>query len=508
MFGKKRDKKFDKFDKKKRNRSRSPVNHLNRNKRKPNNLNLHNNQDNGQPKRFFNNNQQRNNQPNHFSNFKKFQQQPPFQPGVDQSTMPQMQQFNQEPQVPNQMLNNMYNQDQFNQSLGRPPLPDLNQIGNECNELEIIVTNREQWRYAEMLESKFRNETSLKYIDLVFPHSEDMILDTLKKLYEKKTLYAVVVNALNENSNTFTLHILHNQTEFSNVTINEGIQLICQDYVKEITNPQSPYFRAKAAEQQQPTNSLATAAASFANSQINSNHLTNHNQIQQQQTHKPLPSSEQQQQTVNKLPNNIAYILKMTLDDNTAQFLSISQIDSVIDFYSSEKDKLLSKSLKPEFNSTLVSSTYNNNLNNNLESDPRLSQQHQQQQTQLNTAINSSLLDDPQIKAALNQLMGLRAPLNSSAVDNNTQQQLNDPNDISNTTNNYASSLSYNSSQTNNNAFNNLDLQAQLSQMHPQHQGGSNFNQMQMNKQNRANFFGKDFRNAKNEFRTRQSRFT
>lgn len=51
--------------------------------------------------------------------------------------------------------------------LNAPPaastLPTTN---NNANELEIIVMNRDQWPYCEMLEKRFRQETCLKFIDL------------------------------------------------------------------------------------------------------------------------------------------------------------------------------------------------------------------------------------------------------------------------------------------------------------------------------------------------------
>lgn len=79
-----------------------------------------------------------------------------------------------------QLLNsgNLMNQNQqalslMNQSeFSRPPsTSQLNaaqssSTNNNANELEIIVTNRDQWPYCEMLEKRFRQETCLKFIDL------------------------------------------------------------------------------------------------------------------------------------------------------------------------------------------------------------------------------------------------------------------------------------------------------------------------------------------------------
>lgn len=295
--------------------------------------------------------------------------------------------------------------------------------------------------------------------------------------------------------------------------------MICQDFIKEIGNPQSIYYRAK---EPISINSTFNSQNKILNhhqpnldnhQQFKStiNNLNNLNNIISSSnsaitTNTNNSNTQLDQQNANKLPNNIVHILRMTLDDNTGQFLSISQIDAVIDFYTNEKAKLLSKSLKPEFNSAvMVSSSYdnlnnnqirNNILNSEINSSNRLTNSQTSPQAQLSSTISSSLLDDPQLKAALNSLMGLKSTLSGN---DNQQQQLSNSNDLSNTTNNYVSSLGYN-----NNAFNNLEMASSS-----QHQQNTNFisnkHPFHNNIQNRGN---NQFRGNKNEFRsTRQSRF-
>lgn len=209
MFGK---------SKKKRGRSQSPQN----NKGGPMNNKFQ--RANNQPRRFFNNNQQRDSpimqqpllnvntandllpHPHHLP-----QPSPSLLMG---STMMDSNQFNNYPNLANNPMNQPMNQGMnpmnapmnqmnnqppdFNSDFNKPPAV-ANSLGNNQltlsnpnqaplgNELEIIVMNKAQLKYCEMLERRFRKETCLRFIDLVFPHSPEMVAITMKDLYEKKT---------------------------------------------------------------------------------------------------------------------------------------------------------------------------------------------------------------------------------------------------------------------------------------------------------------------------------
>ena len=58
-----------------------------------------------------------------------------------------------------------FNRPPSSTQLNPPPTSSM-PTNNNANELEIIVMNREQWPYCEMLEKRFRQETCLKFIDL------------------------------------------------------------------------------------------------------------------------------------------------------------------------------------------------------------------------------------------------------------------------------------------------------------------------------------------------------
>lgn len=423
-----------------------------------------------------------------------------------------------------------------------------------------------------MLEKRFRQETCLKFIDLVFPHSPEMIQVTLRDLYEKGTLYAVVVNnSSNEQNGTFTLHILHNQTEYSNVSIGDGIQLICQDFIKEIANPDSSYYRQKPENlKKKIQDQLASNNFSLNNPQFKSTvNNMNSDKFGHNQATRPSPDLSRQEllnpnfnlssnsMTVidKKLPSNIAYILKTTLEDNSAEFLSITQIDSVIEFYSKEKAKLLSRSntnLKQNelnsitsskslyHNSDNLSSNMNlgnlstNNLANNLGNTNNLNNQsrellrnldidsRQQLSSATSTVDSSQLLDNPQVKAALNSLIQMGA-INTNEQNNHqlqsNQMNTNQMNNNDLTANNYvSSSLNYSNNLNDNKQMNFSNRNDAMSNNFMNFQSNQNkntFGEMhgqagQFNKQ-RPNFYNKDppsmFRNMKNDFRPRQSRF-
>lgn len=320
-----------------------------------------------------------------------------------------------------------------------------------------------------------------------------MINVTLRDLYEKGTLYAVVVSdALNEQNGSFTLHILHNQTEYSNISISDGISLICQDFIKEIANPSSSYYSQKQSD-------LAKKAAGQQMDAFNSQFKSLgagggggpspaekfFNNQQQPTAGRPSPGLLLQQEHQlssgkfgdKKLPNNIAYVLKTTLEDNSAEFLSITQIDSVIEFYSMEKSKLLSRGgsmkqsdfssagsmlsskypdglggLASNMASSMVNSKLNSNPNNNLGGNQRdlmrdldIDARHQQQlnSTASSSVVDSSqLLDNPQVKAALNSLIQMGA-LNTSNENQLTGQMSNNP--MANQMNSSAGDLAANS---------------------------------------------------------------
>lgn len=61
----------------------------------------------------------------------------------------------------------------------------MNHTEEQANEIEIIVINKDQWRYAEMIEQKIRQETGIRLIDILFLHAPQHIAMTLNDLFER-----------------------------------------------------------------------------------------------------------------------------------------------------------------------------------------------------------------------------------------------------------------------------------------------------------------------------------
>lgn len=58
-------------------------------------------------------------------------------------------------------------------------------VEDQANEIEIIVINKDQWQYAEMIERKIRQETAIRLIDILFLHAPQHIAMTLNDLFER-----------------------------------------------------------------------------------------------------------------------------------------------------------------------------------------------------------------------------------------------------------------------------------------------------------------------------------
>ena len=303
-----------------------------------------------------------------------------------------------------------------------PPLPE-----GPGNDIEIIVVNREQWRYAEMIEKRLKEETPVKFIDLLFLHSPQHISMTLNDLFERRTLYAIVVTPANEEKRSCTLHVLHNQEEHRNIPIDEAIPLISRDFA--VYNGQQPPSEGFSENFEMPkppevpnyssvtgsTPLFPAAAAVAATSSSNGSNPTN------KPTNIPPsnPSSGASQASGKRLPDDIAYLLRTTLSEGGIQFLSLPQIDSIIDYFKRERDRLTSsvptRRVNPittgsEFQSSTGVSGYSSTSSaatgsitgggssalNNVPTDP------------------NTLLENPQVKAALNSLLQIGAITSAS----------------------------------------------------------------------------------------------
>ena len=119
------------------------------------------------------------------------------------------------------------------------------------------------------------------------------------------------------------------------------------------------------------------------------------------------------------LPEDISYVLRTTLTEGGCQFLSLSQIDSVIDYFTKERDRLTSQAraavaLPPpslpfqHHQQQQPLSSYDS-----YQTLPQTASSHMQQAQsvvhQQPPTSAANLLDNPQIKAALSSLLQIGA---------------------------------------------------------------------------------------------------
>ncbi|CAG2181315.1 unnamed protein product, partial [Oppiella nova] len=123
---------------------------------------------------------------------------------------------------------NQYMGDEYPPYQAPPPMPSTEPVVG--NEIEIIVVSKEQWGYADMIEKRIKQESGIRFIDMLFLHSPASLNLTLNDLFARQTLYALVIAPVNEEHMSVTLHVLHNQTEHRNMPLEDAIQLINNDF--------------------------------------------------------------------------------------------------------------------------------------------------------------------------------------------------------------------------------------------------------------------------------------
>ncbi|XP_074599707.1 nuclear receptor coactivator protein neosin [Brevipalpus obovatus] len=276
-----------------------------------------------------------------------------------------------------------------------PPPPDL-----PGNDVEIIVVSKDQWGYAEMIERRLRDDSPIKFIDLLFLRSPRDISMTLNDLFERQTLYAIVISPQNEKHRSCTVHILHNQTEHRNIPIEEAIPMIRSDFLAFLSRGNGgppPGIKdgnyGGAALTQPPGVPGAAYPARTGDVPLGPNQMS-------------IPSASANNLSTaavneKRLPDDIAYLLRTILSEGGVQFLSLQQIDSVIGFLKCERDRLTSTSQQMGGSGTSVGSQsiagYQSTGNNSMGSSSSV----------------SALLENPQLKAALSSLMQLGAISNT-----------------------------------------------------------------------------------------------
>jgi len=120
-----------------------------------------------------------------------------------------------------------------------------------------------------------------------------------------------------------------------------------------------------------------------------------------------------------RLPEEIAYLLKTTLSENGVQFLSLSQIDSIINYFIKERDRLTSQAPRRPM------STSQNDHQPRLDYPSSESKNYPPSNPPLNSTLTNNLLDNPQLKAALNSLLQIGAIGNTSSSQSSMVKSLN-----------------------------------------------------------------------------------
>uniref|UniRef100_A0A1B0BBS9 RRM domain-containing protein n=1 Tax=Glossina palpalis gambiensis TaxID=67801 RepID=A0A1B0BBS9_9MUSC len=105
-----------------------------------------------------------------------------------------------------------------------------NSIGN-CNDCEIIVVDRRNTKYAEMIEER------LKFlhlrVDVLFPNADVPLGKVLSNIASRGCLYAILITTQHEEHRSITVNILHGQpAEHRNMPVDDAIKLIDEDFRK------------------------------------------------------------------------------------------------------------------------------------------------------------------------------------------------------------------------------------------------------------------------------------
>ncbi|CAG0915579.1 unnamed protein product [Notodromas monacha] len=116
-------------------------------------------------------------------------------------------------------------------SVGASSAPSDNPAkkGKASTDLEIIVLNKQQQRYAEMVERKLR--TLGISVDLLFPREGAPIPAILNSISKRGALYAAVISPQNEKEGSITINILFgNPVERRNIPLDEAVKTIGENF--------------------------------------------------------------------------------------------------------------------------------------------------------------------------------------------------------------------------------------------------------------------------------------
>ncbi|XP_061401802.1 nuclear receptor coactivator 5 [Musca vetustissima] len=121
---------------------------------------------------------------------------------------------------------------------------DDNGYNGGYNDCEIIVVDRKNTKYAEMIEERLKR-LNLR-VDVLFPNEDVPLGKVLSNIASRGCLYAILVTNQHEEHNSITVNILYGQpAEHRNMPVEDAISLMAEDFRRKM-------MRDKIAGVQQP----------------------------------------------------------------------------------------------------------------------------------------------------------------------------------------------------------------------------------------------------------------
>ncbi|XP_075160885.1 nuclear receptor coactivator protein neosin [Haematobia irritans] len=110
---------------------------------------------------------------------------------------------------------------------------DDNNYNAGYNDCEIIVVDRKNTKYAEMIEERLKR-MNLR-VDVLFPNEDVPLGKVLSNIASRGCLYAILVTNQHEEHNSITVNILYGQpAEHRNMPVDDAINLITDDFRKKM----------------------------------------------------------------------------------------------------------------------------------------------------------------------------------------------------------------------------------------------------------------------------------
>lgn len=100
---------------------------------------------------------------------------------------------------------------------------------DRTNDCEIIVINKKQTRYAEFVEERLKMLGLT--VDILYPNEDVQMSRVLGNISSRGTLYAIIIEPINEEHDSLTVNILHGTPEaHRNMPLKDAITLISRNF--------------------------------------------------------------------------------------------------------------------------------------------------------------------------------------------------------------------------------------------------------------------------------------